>query len=50
VPTRLSARQRSLLEDFAAESGELEPTRGADDRPGRKPKRGLADRLKGAIT
>jgi molecular chaperone DnaJ len=54
VPTRLSAKQRRLLEDYAAESGEP----GAADaraagasggaRTGRK--RGIADRLKDAIS
>ena len=55
VPTRLSGRQRSLLEDFAVESGEAAP-----DAPGQpaapaaagrgRRKRGLADRLKDAIS
>ena len=60
VPSRLSARQRELLEEFAAESGEVD--RGATESTGagaeagggnraqrRARKRGLADRLKDAI-
>lgn len=63
VPSRLSARQRELLEEFAAEAGELD--RPADEIAGagangatapaanraarRARKRGLADRLKDAI-
>jgi molecular chaperone DnaJ len=52
VPTRLSDRQRELLEQFAAESGEL----GTDGREGpgagprtRKGKRSLSERIKDAI-
>ena len=50
VPTRLSDRQRELLEEFAAESGELDNAGRATSPRGRKGKRGLADRLKGAIS
>jgi molecular chaperone DnaJ len=54
VPTRLSSRQRELLEAFATESGERpEETVAAPGPDGRrrndKRKRGIADRLKDAI-
>lgn len=62
VPSRLSARQRELLEEFAAEAGESEPSQPAGAAPGqgspppggnraarRARKRGIADRLKDAI-
>jgi molecular chaperone DnaJ len=51
VPTKLSARQRELLEQFAAESGELpdEPVAGPTGGRRSKRKRGIADRLKDAI-
>jgi molecular chaperone DnaJ len=54
VPTRLSSRQRELLEEFASESGERpEETVAAPGPDGRrrndKRKRGIADRLKDAI-
>ena len=56
VPSRLSARQRELMEQFAAESGEpgpdAEPAAAAPgtNRAGRRRgKRGIADRLKDAI-
>jgi molecular chaperone DnaJ len=52
VPTRLSARQRELLEALAAESGEREapPTQAEGRRPrGKRSKRTLTDRLKDAI-
>lgn len=53
VPTRLSARQRELLEQYAAESGERpdEPVTapGPGSRRKDKHKRGIADRLKDAI-
>src|SRR5918992_3773666 len=55
VPSRLSARQRELLEEFAEESGERsprmagsEPLAGSPHRRARR-KAGLRDRLKGAI-
>jgi molecular chaperone DnaJ len=51
VPTRLSGRERELLEQLASEWGELgdDPVRRAGEgKPGRG-KRGLADRLKDAI-
>jgi len=54
VPTRLSPRQRSLLEEFAAESGELadEPAAatGTQKKGRGRHKRGIADRLKDAIS
>ena len=56
VPTRLSARQRELLEEFAMESGERaeaagQPAAGVPkQRRGAPRKRGLADRLKDAIS
>ena len=51
VPTRLSPRQRELLEQLAVESGELG---GDGDRPSGRPrtkrgKRSLGDRIKDAI-
>lgn len=51
VPTRLSPRQRSLLEELALESGERsdEPSRPTPRSKG-KGKRGIADRLKDAIS
>jgi molecular chaperone DnaJ len=53
VPSRLSARQRELMEEFAAESGEIEPATGDGQTPAapsrRQRKRGLTDRLKDAI-
>jgi molecular chaperone DnaJ len=51
VPTRLSARQRELLEQFASESGEREGERSPAARQGRRDRgrRGIADRLKDAI-
>jgi len=53
VPSRLSARQRELMEEFAAESGEVEPSAGDGQTPAapsrRQRKRGLTDRLKDAI-
>jgi DnaJ-class molecular chaperone len=54
VPSRLSARQRELLEALAAEMGErdaagAEITARAPGRGGRR-KRGLGDRLKDAIS
>jgi molecular chaperone DnaJ len=53
VPSRLSARQRELLEEFAVEAGEIEPAAGdgpASVSPSRgRRKRGLTDRLKDAI-
>ncbi len=56
VPSRLSARQRELMEQFAAESGELGPDaepQGAAASPNRaarrRAKRGIAERLKDAI-
>jgi len=54
VPTRLSPRQRTLLEEFAMESGERadEPAAaGGPPKQGRgRHKRGIADRLKDAIS
>ncbi len=56
VPTRLSPRQRALLEEFAMESGERadEPratTPGGTPKKGRgRQKRGITDRLKDAIS
>ncbi|MBX3029803.1 MAG: molecular chaperone DnaJ [Chloroflexi bacterium] len=52
VPTRLSPRQRSLLEELALESGERadEPVRTTAGRSKGKGKRGIADRLKDAIS
>ena len=54
VPTRLSARQRELLQEFAEESGETDaaPPPGPVPKPsGRnRRKRGLTDRLKDAIS
>ena len=54
VPTRLSARQRELLQEFAEESGETDaaPPPGPGPKPsGRnRRKRGLTDRLKDAIS
>jgi molecular chaperone DnaJ len=51
VPTRLSARQKELLEQYAAESGEHPDETVAAPAGGRrdKRKRGIADRLKDAI-
>jgi molecular chaperone DnaJ len=53
VPTKLSARQRELLEQYAAESGERSDEPVAAPAPGSrrkdKRKRGIADRLKDAI-
>jgi len=53
VPTRLSSRQRELLEEYAAESGERSdepvPPPGPGARRGSTRKRGIADRLKDAI-
>lgn len=56
VPTRLSARQRELLEELAEESGEVAEAEdgaaaegGARTR-GSRGKRGIADRLKDAIS
>jgi len=54
IPTRLTARQRELLEEFAEESGEAEPVPAPGPGPkasGRsRRKRGLTDRLKDAIS
>ncbi len=53
VPTRLTPRQRSLLEELALESGERtdEPARPTPTQRGKgKAKRGIADRLKDAIS
>ena len=54
IPTRLTARQRELLEEFAEESGESEAQAMAGPGPkasGRdRRKRGIADRLKDAIS
>ena len=50
VPTRLSDRQRTLLEEFAAEAGESDNGGRAAPQRGRRGKRGLADRLKDAIS
>jgi len=56
VPSRLSARQRELMEAFAAESGEPGPdaepapaTAGPNRAARRRGKRGIAERLKDAI-
>jgi len=50
VPSRLTARQRELLEQLAAESGEREPeVTGTPSRRSRR-KSGLRDRLKDAIS
>jgi molecular chaperone DnaJ len=51
VPTRLSGRQRELLEQYAAESGERpdEPVPASAGGRRAKRKRGIADRLKDAI-
>jgi molecular chaperone DnaJ len=53
VPARLSPRQRELLEQFAVESGEIEPAVTEGQAPAapsrRRSKRGLTDRLKDAI-
>lgn len=52
IPTRLTPRQRELLEQFAEESGErpdeVVAAPGGSRRDGRR-KRGIADRLKDAI-
>ncbi len=53
VPTRLSDRQRELLEELAAESGEVSvdgETIPADGPRTRRGKRSLGDRLKDAIS
>ncbi len=53
VPTRLSDRQRELLEELAAESGEMSvdaETTPADGPRTRRGKRSLGDRLKDAIS
>ena len=56
VPTRLSARQRELLEQLADESGEREPAAaadaaaGAEKKAGRRRRGSLRDRLKDAIS
>ncbi len=52
IPSRLSARQRELLEELAAESGEREAAgEGAPTaRRGSRRKAGLRDRLKDAIS
>jgi molecular chaperone DnaJ len=53
VPTRLTDRQRELLESLAAESGELGPdgrTAPTDGSRTRRGKRSLGDRLKDAIS
>jgi molecular chaperone DnaJ len=53
VPSRMSARQRELMEAFAAESGEVgaqaSGPAGATHGNGRRGKRGIAERLKDAI-
>jgi molecular chaperone DnaJ len=56
VPSRLSARQRELMEQFAAESGEpgpdaepQGPAAGPNRATRRRGKRGIAERLKDAI-
>jgi len=53
VPTRLSDRQRELLEELAAESGEVsvdgEATPGTGPRT-RHGKRSIGDRIKDAIS
>jgi molecular chaperone DnaJ len=48
VPTRLSAHQKELLEEFAVEAGERDGAGAAVPPPRRK--RGLSDRLKDAIS
>ena len=48
VPTRLSAHQKELLEEFAVEAGERDGQGAAVPPPRRK--RGLGDRLKDAIS
>jgi molecular chaperone DnaJ len=59
VPSRLSSRQRQLLEELAVESGEMAddgddgaPTNGSGPAPrsGRRRKSGIRDRLKDAIS
>jgi molecular chaperone DnaJ len=51
VPTRLSQRQRELLEQLATESGEREGRDATAPAPTRRRrKRGLSDRLKDAIS
>jgi molecular chaperone DnaJ len=53
VPTRLSERQRELLEELAAESGEISAdgdTSPADGPRTRRGKRSLSDRIKDAIS
>jgi molecular chaperone DnaJ len=62
VPSRLSSRQRELLEELAVESGEIADDGGGDDREGptngtgpaarsgRRRKTGIRDRLKDAIS
>lgn len=55
VPTKLTARQRELLEELAEESGEVDaPEEAAAEGGGRagggKGRRGIADRLKDAIS
>ncbi len=53
VPTRLSDRQRELLEELAAESGEISvdgEAKPADGPRTRRGKRSLGDRLKDAIS
>ena len=49
VPARLSARQRELLEQLAAESGEREDAAGKTGKR-RRSRAGLRDRLKDAIS
>jgi hypothetical protein len=53
VPTRLSERQRELLEELAAASGEISSdgeTTLADGPRTRRGKRSLGDRIKDAIS
>jgi molecular chaperone DnaJ len=52
VPSRLSARQRELLEEFAVEMGEREPETAGTPATRRRRRRspGLRDRLKDAIS
>ena len=53
VPTRLSERQRELLEELAVESGETSSdgeTTLADGPRTRRGKRSLGDRIKDAIS
>jgi molecular chaperone DnaJ len=52
IPSRLSARQRELLEEFAAETGEAADAAGGNGTSGRKrrARSGIRDRLKDAIT